>query len=87
MSWFNFSRTYYFGNYDANLFIDGPTDPTVISTIQLDTNFAPGFSISPEYIQYVYYTTVGGLPHYSFVNDAIIHSSINLSVGIAKRIL
>lgn len=48
MSWFNFSRTYFYGNYDANLFTYGPMNTTVIQIIQTDTDFTAGFAITPE---------------------------------------
>ena len=72
MTWFNFSRTYYYGHYDTNLFTAGPMDPTVLQTIALDTNFTNGFAITPEYVGLVY-SMASSLGDPSYVNDFIVN--------------
>lgn len=72
MTWFNFSRTYYYGHYDSNLFSVGPLDPTVLQTIALDTNFTTGFAISPEYVSLVY-SYANSLGNVANVNDVVVN--------------
>ncbi len=79
MTWFNFSRTYYYGHYDSNLFTAGPLDPTVLQTIALDTNFTNGFAISPEYVSLVY-SYANSLDNISYVDDFVVNE-IALSIA------
>ncbi|MHA1556476.1 MAG: MMPL family transporter [Candidatus Heimdallarchaeota archaeon] len=72
MTWFNFSRTYYYGHYDSNLFSVGPLDPTVLQTIALDTNFTTGFAIAPEYVSLVF-SYANSLGNHAFVNDVVVN--------------
>ncbi len=72
MTWFNFSRTYYYGHYDSNLFSVGPLNSTVLQTIALDTNFTTGFAIAPEYVSLVY-NYANSLGNHAFVNDVVVN--------------
>jgi RND superfamily putative drug exporter len=74
MNWFNFSRTYFYGEYDADLFQFGPLNSTVQQIISLDTNFTTGFSISTDYIQIVYQSVIDNLSNHSNVNDLFVNS-------------
>ncbi|NHJ87608.1 MAG: MMPL family transporter [Asgard group archaeon] len=73
MTWFNFSRTYYFGLYDADLYTYGPENGLVLFTIEMDTNFASGFEISSDYVQLVYDVTMNSLDDYRNVNDQVLN--------------
>ncbi|NHJ48862.1 MAG: MMPL family transporter [Asgard group archaeon] len=92
MTWFNFSRTYFYGEFDANLFNDGPLNSTVQQTIAVDTNFTTGFSIQPNYIQLTYQQVVDNLPDHTFVNDqflnlisyGIANSSLSMASGLSE---
>ncbi len=83
MSWFNFSRTYYYGHYDSNLFSVGPLDPTVLQAIAIDTNFTNGFAISPEYVSLVY-GYANSLGNHAYVNDLVVNE---LALNIANMSL
>lgn len=74
MTWFNFSRTYFYGEYDADLFQFGPLNSTVLQTIALDTNFTTDFSISQDYIQFVYQSVLDNLSNHTYVNDLFVNS-------------
>ncbi|MBN1329697.1 MAG: MMPL family transporter [Candidatus Heimdallarchaeota archaeon] len=73
MTWFNFSRTYFYGLFEADLFTSGPLNTTVQEIIANYTDFTSGFVISPEYSQIVHQIATTQLPHYSLVNDVIIN--------------
>lgn len=73
MTWFNISRTFFYGNFDADLFNFGPMNSTVVDIIRTNTNFSSGFAVSPEYVQFVYQIVTNSLPDYSLMNDTLLH--------------
>ncbi|NHJ04530.1 MAG: hypothetical protein EAX90_06890 [Candidatus Heimdallarchaeota archaeon] len=86
MTWFNFSRTYYFGLYDTNLFTSGPSNGIVIFTIGIDTDFTEGFRIGEDYINLVYDETLSSLDDYTNVNDQIMNElAFNISNSMLKQ--
>ncbi|MBD3189366.1 MAG: MMPL family transporter [Candidatus Heimdallarchaeota archaeon] len=71
MTWWNFSRTYYFGRYCTDLFLTGPAD-SIYESIYNYTNFSEGFGISPDYIDFVYNMIMNNLDNTSHINDQIV---------------
>lgn len=71
MTWWNFSRTYYYGYYCTDLFLTGPT-PSIYESIYNYTNFSEGYGISQDYIDFVYDTIITTLENTSYVNDQVV---------------
>jgi RND superfamily putative drug exporter len=67
-TWFNFSRTYYYGVYNTTLFSSGP-DLDAYQTIELMTNYTAGMNITSDYVDLVYDTVFASLPDSYEVND------------------
>lgn len=70
-TWFNVSRTYFYGNYNTTLFDSGPNQ-AVYDSIHLLTNSTAGMGISSNYIDIVYGLISSHLTNTSLVNDHVI---------------
>ncbi|NHJ87601.1 MAG: MMPL family transporter [Asgard group archaeon] len=83
MTWFNFSRTYYYGLYNSTLFDTGPV-PTVYDMIEQATNYSIGQSISTDYVDTVYNTINTELSENTLLNDSVLH---NITLTLTNAIL
>ncbi|MFX1539012.1 MAG: hypothetical protein ACFFDI_32925, partial [Promethearchaeota archaeon] len=72
-SWFNFSRTYFFGHYNTSLFTSGPTTE-IYQSIATATNFSLGYVIPATYVDLVYLIVNTTLSSSQFMNDEIMHT-------------
>lgn len=75
LSWFNISRTYYYGVYNTSLFDSGPSS-SVYQTVALETNFTDDMSITEEYIDLVYNSIHSNLPDPYLLNDQELHGIV-----------
>ncbi|TFF84775.1 hypothetical protein EU523_01215 [Candidatus Heimdallarchaeota archaeon] len=83
LTWFNLSRTYYYGFYDTNLFTAGPT-PTIYDTIAHDTNITSLGSITSSYVNMTYSVITEQFTNISKVWDSLIHP---VTLGITNTTL
>ncbi|NHJ49913.1 MAG: MMPL family transporter, partial [Asgard group archaeon] len=67
-TWFNFSRTYYYGLYNTSLFTSGP-DINAYQTIELMTNFTENMNITSDYVDLVYDSMMTSFPNPYQLND------------------
>ncbi|MHA1500711.1 MAG: efflux RND transporter permease subunit [Candidatus Heimdallarchaeota archaeon] len=70
-TWFNLSRTYFYGNFNTTLFESGPSQ-SVYDIIHLLTNSTTGTGINPNFVNTVYSLFTSQLTNTSLVNDQVI---------------
>jgi uncharacterized membrane protein YdfJ with MMPL/SSD domain len=73
MTWFNLSRTYYYGVYNSTLFSTGPT-AAVYQDIFQATNYTNGLGITAKYVDAVYSNVTALSVDPYQVNDSAIHT-------------
>ncbi|NHK31746.1 MAG: MMPL family transporter [Asgard group archaeon] len=72
-TWFNISRTYFYGVYNTTLFDIGP-DIDAYQIINLETNFSTNMNISSSFVDLVYNIVTANLPDPYQLNDQLMHS-------------